>query len=324
MAATIVGDRWVAVLAREYLESFIADGGAAIKCAVPMEEDARQPTLELIRAAASERRYVYAHLDAATVRVHMIDQVFFAVAEQLPWMVLCEGVLEALAAKAGFSVAAPGSAPLLSRLADANGIDANVIKMELWRGLERSVYKNRHMVKDVRVALLQLCKAALVGGDEGRTTFRVIVAWLTGRNQQIAAVKPYFIFNRINRTNARPMFESLLHFIRLAGFPGALVTIDLARLTEARRPRDSSQYYTKSALLDAYELLRQFLDSTDRLAGCLMVLMPGAAILDDEDSRSLAVYTALKNRIYDEVRDKHLVNPMASLVRLAVVEQGVA
>lgn len=147
---------------------------------------------------------------------------------------------------------------------------------------------------------------------------QVLTDWLTGRNTAISAVKPYLIFNRINRASARHFFESLLRWIRFAGYTGILVVLDIARVTVARNPKDGQLYYTKAAVLDTYEVLRQFIDGTDRLNGCLIVVVPDVAFLDEDPfGRGIGVYPALKFRVFDEIRDRKLVNPMASLVRLS-------
>jgi hypothetical protein len=148
-------------------------------------------------------------------------------------------------------------------------------------------------------------------------TIQVITAWLTGANKAVSAVKPYQIRSRVNRTNARYLLESMLVWIRACGYSGSVMLLDTDRVTVARNPNDGGVYYTKAALLDAYELLRQFIDGTDRLQGCLIVVVPGSEFVEtDKSTRGMGSYEALMFRVIDEVHDRDLVNPMASLVRL--------
>ena len=71
-------------------------------------------------------------------------------------------------------------------------------------------------------------------------------------------------------------------------------------------------------IMDHYELLREFVDGTDQLAGALLVVVTNSTFLDvDARSRGFGLYPALMTRIMDDVRDKNLVNPIASLVRLS-------
>ena len=74
-------------------------------------------------------------------------------------------------------------------------------------------------------------------------------------------------------------------------------------------------YYTKAALLDAYEVLRQLVDNTDEMANCIVIVVASPAFLSDVP-RGLDAYQALKLRIFDEVRDVNRDNPLSSLIRL--------
>ena len=70
------------------------------------------------------------------------------------------------------------------------------------------------------------------------------------------------------------------------------------------------------ATLDAYEVLRQFIDGTDEMESCFIAVVASREFLTDE-RRGLNRYDALKLRIWDEVRDRHRQNPFASLIRVS-------
>jgi hypothetical protein len=72
-------------------------------------------------------------------------------------------------------------------------------------------------------------------------------------------------------------------------------------------------------LLDAYETLRQFIDTIDELEGLLLVVVADERILDpDVEQKGFGTYHTLRNRVFDEVRDRTHANPASSLVRLEV------
>jgi len=77
----------------------------------------------------------------------------------------------------------------------------------------------------------------------------------------------------------------------------------------------SGVYYSKAAVLDAYEVLRQLVDATDQLRGVLVAVTLPPELVSDE-ARGLPAYSALQLRVVDEVRDRRRANPFASLVRL--------
>lgn len=319
MTIAISRDDWLEFVRTEYLESYIADGGAAIKVVIDLG-GSDVDLAETIAGHAADAGYLTRVVDSTVSRVHMIDEVFFAVADQIPWRESVERVVIGLAKADGLSVT-DGDRPLLQRIAEASDLDSQFVQLQLRRKIVEAIFKNRRLVKDFRVAATQLATAALGGGQEAETTFATITDWLTGRNRAVAAVKPYQIFSRIGRTNARHLFESTLSWISLAGWPGLVLVMDVRRVTVARNPKDGRLYYSKAAVLDAYEVLRQFIDGTDRLVNCFIVVVADPEFLDDESSgRGLGAYQALKFRVFDEVRDRDLANPMAALVRLSPTE----
>ena len=92
----------------------------------------------------------------------------------------------------------------------------------------------------------------------------------------------------------------------------------MRRFGFARRPQLDERhglYYTKAALLDGYEMLRQLVDNTDELSHCC-VLVVAAPEFTTDANRGVDAYQALKLRIHDEVRDRNRDNPFSSLVRV--------
>ncbi len=321
MTACIDAGEWLGFTQREYLADFIRAGGSAVKFAVPLEDGLRGALMDGIADIGEKAGYLVVKINAAETKVHMADEVFFRAASQVPWNTLSQMVIARLAAESGYSWAKEGEEPLYLRLAAQNGIDPQMLLLDLKKAIGEKVLKQRNLSRDFLVAMAHLCIAELAGGQDGATTIGAITDWLTGRNKAVSAVKPYQIFRKINRATARYFFESTVHWLRFAGYPGMVALMDTHRITLARNPRDQSLFYSKAAVLDAYEVLRQFIDGTDRLEGCFFAVIPDLAFLEDE-GRGLSAYEALKFRVMDEVRDRNLVNPMASLARISASGRG--
>ncbi len=319
MSATISASDWLGFIEREYLADFIGAGGASIKFAVPLDERDRESCMSELAAHARDLGYVVCTVSANDTRVHMIDQLYFRIAEQIPWTDLCESILARFAREAGYPhPALLGEAGFDERLAQANGVDTSVVSMELRNLVAQKILKRHWLLRDFRVAVTQLCLAHQSGGPQGDSVRLDVEGWLTGTNQSISSVKLYAIHNKITRANARLMLESLMQWVRYAERPGVVIVLDAARLSAARRSDDGLLFYTKAQLLDAYEVLRQFIDGTARLQGCLLVVIPASEFLDIEpSSRGMGAYDALKFRVYDEIHDQRLANPMSALVRLS-------
>jgi hypothetical protein len=317
MTATITPAKWAEFIQREYLESFVRDGGAAIKFCVPMEGDVRSSAWDALSRMGHQLGYLVVAVDAAETKVNLVDQLFFRIAVQVDWSTLAERVVKGLCEGAGYKLPDTSAKSFYERVAEENEIEANIVKLNLERALGQEVSSRRTLAKDFRIAMTQLCLAQLRGGADAPVIARAVEDWLTGRNPNLSAVKPYQIFNRITRTNARRLLESLIRWVTISGLPGTLVLFDAARLAVRRNPRDERPFYTTAMLLDAFEVLREFIDSIDRLTHCLITVLPDDSFVDETNERGIVKYEALRLRITDDVRAREVVNPMASLVRLS-------
>ena len=311
MANTIsVGD-WLGALETEYLEDFVRDGGSTVKFAVVPSERKTE-----LRTAAQSRCVelgcAFVELDAASIRAHMPQDIFFGLATQLDWPQLARRVVLGIAADEGFSVDGIDpidDAAVFEAIATVNGVEARSVRQELRPPIERRVRNNAGMARDFRVAMSHFCLS--------RETPHPLVHWLTGANTRISNIRSFSVHTPINRTTARYFIESALFWIHHAGFAGTVVLFDTSRVTVARNPRDGGRYYTKAMAVDHYELLREFIDDVDRLAATLLAVVTAPEFIEDDGVRSWNIYDALRTRIMDDVRDRNLVNPVAPLVRLS-------
>jgi hypothetical protein len=316
MTTSIRPAEWLSFIGKEYLGTFVRDGGSAIKFAVPLDDAWRVEIFDGLTRLAEQAGYSVVKISAAETKIHMADEIFFRAAQQVPWRLLSRRFVARLAADSGYVWADDLDDPLYLRLAERNQVDPQMLLLDLKKAIGEKVLKEPRLSRDFRVAMTHLCIAELSGGQDGATTVQVLTDWLTGRNKALSAIKPYHIFRRINRNTARFFFESMVHWLRVAAYPGMVVLIDAQRVMLARNPHDLSLFYSKAAVLDAYEVLRQFIDGASNLEGFFMVVVPDVSFLEDQ-SRGIGAYEALKFRVFDEIRDRNLVNPMASLARVA-------
>jgi len=310
--------KWLDVLASEYLDGFIMDGGASIKFAVPMEPGLDTKVVSEIRNLGTRLKYLVVQVNASDTKVHLPQEIFFKVAEQIDWRSSARRLILRLAQEEGYKVDGiepDSAAPILRMIGQANGLDEGFMRQILSRGLQDAVFRNKKLAKDFRVAMTHLCLTEMTS-SEGGYGGTALIDWLTGTNRKVSNVKHFAIYNKINRTNARYFLESLLHWVKYIGFAGVTIIIDISRVTLLQNPRDGLIFYNRPAVIDHYELLREFIDGLDRLQSCLMVIVTNTDFLDQTSAKGFGIYPALMGRVIDEVRDRSLVNPMSSLIRL--------
>ena len=305
-------------LATEYLDSYIADGGAAVKFVVVANPEEAQQFSRTVHDRAAAGGYVAAGVDAVDVRVHMMDQVFFAVARQVAWDALAAQRVLAAFAAVDYPVADSGDDISVEAVAAHHRVDPGELSRDVNRHLQQAVFHDYAMVQEFRVAMLRLCQAQLRTGQVTQAEHDAVLEWLRGELRQMSLLRSAMIFRRIGRHNARQLLFSLAHWLAVDEGAGLLLEVDLRRFGFAKRPAPEERhglYYTKAALLDGYEMLRQLIDNTDELSHCCVVVLAAPEFISDVH-RGVDAYQALKLRIYDEVRDRKRDNPYSSLVRL--------
>jgi transposase-like protein len=312
-------DDYAAFLSREYLATYIPAGGAAIKVAVVGDGSAADRLESALAAAAAGNGGLLVSISAESVRVHMIDQVFFAISQAIDWGALASSCVRAAYVQASFPMP-EGAGLAVAEAARLHDVDARELYRSVRRLLERRLLGDPSIAVEMGRAVFRLAQAQLGAGDVDASEREAVLGWLRGELRSITALRSALIYTRIGRHNARSMLASAAALLLGTGHGGLLVHLDYARLAEARRPPAEARsgfYYSKAAVLDAYEVLRQFIDSTDELRGVLVIAVVPPELMTDE-VRGLPAYAALQLRVADEVRDRRRANPFAALVRLEV------
>jgi hypothetical protein len=321
MMDTATGDNlplaeWLGILEQEYLAEFIPAGGAAVKFAVACPE--RIPIIvRSIEEAAARHGLITVRLSAASTRVHMLQDVFFTIARQLPWDTLAQRQVEDMFARHGYAWPHHGRKATMAELADIHGIAPALLERSRDQWLSEEVWGNAALAQDFRSALMRLCLSRLGPEADATDEAEPVLQWLRGELATIGALRDVHIFTRINRNNARAMLASLCHWVRGTGAGGLAVTLDLRQILRTGAVGEGEVRYTPAAVMDAYEVLRELVDDIDDMPGLFLVVLADAALTAGEGKRVLDQYVALKARIWPDVRPGGRQNPLAPLVWVA-------
>lgn len=318
MARELRAADWLAVLRRDYLDDFLPNRGAAVKFAVPFDHAAHDALLRGFRHTAAEANYLVAVVDAATTKANMVDQIFFAVAREVDWNTLTLNYLRGLLATGEYHLPDADEDFTLARIAELNGYDPRDMRVLINQIFTDRLTSDYAMVQEFRTVIQWLCQAQLNPGVAHAGVADSMKEWLRGELRTVSsAMRLAGIFRRIGRHNARHMLTSLAWWLHLAGKSGLALALDISSFLAAKRSLSGSLYYSRAAILDGYEVLREFVDGVDELEYGLIVVVAPPAFLDQDDNRGLWAYDALKLRILDEVYDPQRPNPLSPLVRLA-------
>jgi len=313
---TVPAHEWLELIEREYLTGFIVAGGGAVKFAVG---DAHQ--LEIVARVLDllSERHGLAHvaIDAVTTRVHMIQDVFFAIAGALDWDAMAQCFVESLFGRMGYEWPCPGEAVPIQVVAERNRVDVTLLRRDFRQWLSAEVMQDTEMTQDFRMAVTQLCLQRLEPEDAQLGITTPVLQWLRGELRRIGALKQTFITARITRHNARAMLRSLCRWLRLCGRQGLFAALDIRQLSRPVAAVGDGIRYSPGAVLDVFEVLRQIIDDSEHFGGLLLVVLADQSLIGDDPKRSLNAYFALKMRIWSDVRPEGRDNPLAPLVVLA-------
>jgi len=235
-------ERWLHVIEPEYFAEYLPAGGAAAKFVIA--DEAGIARLRHAAAALAQRHGMLpVHFSAGDVRLHMLQDVFFAVARALPWDALLQRYIEELFTRNGYPWPRPGAALTMPELVPEFGVAANLLARSRDQWLSRDLWDDANLAQDFRAAMLRLCLARLE--PEADTMESPVLQWLRGEKVGLPLLRQYDIAARIGRTNARAMLISLCHFVRKAGTKGLLLTLDLRPALRVVSPGEAALRYSR-------------------------------------------------------------------------------
>lgn len=306
---------WLELMQQEYLDEFIVGGGAAIKFVVGDSDDIVTVNDRITKAAARDG-LLQVSIDAAATKLHMIQDVFFAVARSIDWDATAQKYIEALFNKQGYEWPRPGEATPIHTVADGNRVDVTLLRREVRQWLTADIMRDSRMAQDFRIAMTRLCLRRLEPDDSHVGVIAPVLEWLRGELRTVGALKEYQITGKITRHNGRAMLRSLCRWMRLCGRRGACVIIDIRQLARTGSAIGDGLKYSPSAIMDAFEVLRQLIDDAEVFEGLFVIVMADDNFVNGDTKRSIDAYTALKMRIWPDVHALHRDNPLAPLVRV--------
>lgn len=360
---SLSADDWLSTLEREYLADYVRSAGSAVKV-VAAGGDAPDHVAARVRRMASDAGCFTAHLDPGRLTeggkrpdLHRIDRFFFAVTREVDWKAWAAMQARQYLESSGIHLAEGRALGDLEQIALDNGRDPQDLLAQYQRELATPQVRDPRLSIEFRTAVTALGRALLIPDAVTPTTEEVLLGWFEGRSLPGAAsaLKKVQIYERINLSNARPMFASFCRWLPRTGHAGLVVTLDfrpyeykrvakgkrqeeqlrllrdaiargatsdeLARIAAEGAAPEPEAVYSDAAYMQMLQMIRRFIDEIDWFERFLLVILTSPDFyrdktLDPTIKRCYFDYDALQTRIGQEVHDARYANPAASLVQL--------
>lgn len=294
----------------QYVESYVADGGSAVKWLRGRMGSGKTTILAQLRRSAQSGGYFAADVSAREVQIGRFDELYRAILAQLPIEEVGRMVAAEAARRIGAPVYRPGVDGDLETFLQDHGRPAEAVQAEI-AGVLDFLYQDRNIAPPVATALRHIGAGVLRPGGEPDIRQETARTWITGGRVPASERRRAGIGMALDRYGAREILRSLLHALRLVGGKGLVVTIDDL---DALLGGDGPIRYTRLRRDDAFEAVRELIDEGASMPGLFIVFAGRPDVFTDERA-GLRSYAALAMRVEPEVRANR-PNPFEDLQNL--------
>jgi len=237
---TVGRERWLRYL-RGDLEDYIAQGGSKVRFINGDYGDGKTHFMSVVRHIARELGFAVSFVVLTReVPLHKFEVVFRELVRELRTDVVGEVGVRALVA-----------AWLARERPEGEAVEALADALRALPGMDLAF-------ANALVALERLHAEPLREGEtpEARQEARdLLCRWLEGDRISKRALKPFGIFESLNKTNAKRLLASLIAFLRHLGYQGLVLLMDELETVMAQ---------SSSIRNAAFENVRLLIDSTDQ------------------------------------------------------------
>jgi hypothetical protein len=146
-------EEYADLVGKEYLGDYVRTGGAAVRFVVAGDDGVGARWHHSLASAADAEGYLYVAVDAEEHRVHLVDQIFAAVARQVDWMELARRQVRAGWESLGLRPAAPDELAV-AYVAAHSDVDVPEAARSIRRYLETTMLRGPTLAREFRLAVV--------------------------------------------------------------------------------------------------------------------------------------------------------------------------
>lgn len=244
-AFTVGRERWL-TLVEEDLDQYIAEGGAKVRFINGDYGDGKTHFMSVVRHLALQKGFAVSFVVLTReVPIHKFEVVYQTIARQL------RGTFEGVGIRSLVDAWADGLAP---ELRDQDG----AAFPERLTALGETLRALPGMDLNFANALVGLVQnrfgAQDEASEEGQQAREVLYQWFEGSRVAKRELKPFQIFETLNKTNSKRLLGSLIAFLRHLEYKGLILLMDELETVIAQ---------SASIRNAAYENVRLLIDNTE-------------------------------------------------------------
>jgi len=313
-AMTIGQELWLDFFNEYHLYNFIYQGGSKVKVVVGSAGSGKTHLLRNIEQDAREQGYatVFFSLRDQQFKLNDLPMLYKIIVSHIDKEELIRGLCRKTASVLGYDRNKyDGSDRLLPQMVEEGMMQVTAEK-EI-RNTTSQVFKDADFGSSFSAFTYTLVKERMIHGKNGNLP--IALRWLSGEKLERHERQSTYLFEKLQKSNARYWLNSLVRLLKLAGWNGLVVLIDDVDVITGRSPDSARFSYTPNAIKDVCELIRQLIDDTELLNSFVLILSGRPSMLLDE-KRGFKSYEALWMRLQSGLVPVNRFNPFADIVNM--------
>lgn len=307
-------DDWASVMGQDLAE-FVGAGGALVRFVVGDSPVDVAHTRRALMDLADDSQLRFFDVDGSRTRLQYPNDILASIAEQIDFQQVVTSFLFQAVIDEGYEVPSDSAHFVLRDIAAMNDVVPRNIHEIINARIRSGIMRDRRLVRDVRYALWAIARDVLQG-KRTEVADGVPERWLRSQISSVRELRDFGIVQKVTRYNARGLIRSILTWLPTSRCNGSIVFVNALHLSQTRNLRDGRVHYTRSALSDVYEVMREFIDETDDMSHVLLVFaMPREFLSIDPRGRGMGMYQALQFRV-SSFPEATVPNPLSNMVLL--------
>lgn len=311
---TVGREIWLDFFKEYQLEYFIKNGGSKVKFLIGSKGIGKTHLVRSVLYDAKQEDYVTVYLSAHQYRLNNLMNFYQEIIGQIDLDLLIKDICCMVAQTFGFDHNQYDGSEVFIPMIRPQYPNDQMAKLEFRKGVSQIV--SRHdFTPSFQAFIYQVTTSRMV--ENNLDKIRLSKKWLSATDDidsdEKKQFKDLYLYDRLQKFNARDWIISLIQLIKLSGKKGLVVAIDDLDILTQRNPETHRFFYTKYQVADVYEILRQLIDDTEILKHFLLLVSGDRSLIEDLD-RGFRSYDALWIRLQTGLAASEKFNSLADLL----------
>jgi hypothetical protein len=311
---TVGREVWLDFFKEYQLQYFIKNGGSKVKFLIGSKGIGKTHLVRSVLYDAKQENYVTVYLSANEYKLNNLVSFYHEIIGQIDLDLLIQDICCVVAKNFGFDRHQYDGSEVFIPMIYPQYPNTQMAISEFGKKVSQIV-REYDFLPSFQAFIYQVTRSRMV--ENNLDKIRLLKRWLSAAYDVSTDEKKQFkdlcLYDKLQRFNARDWIISLIQLVKLSGKKGLVVGIDNLDILIQKNPDTNRYFYTKNAVTDVYEILRQLIDDTEILEYFLLLVSGDRSLIENLE-RGFRSYDALWIRLQTGLAASDKFNSLADLL----------